>query len=237
MALHTGFLQFGAGLSVGLCGLAAGFAIGIIGDAGGTKFSSISAQDAPPIVLSACDRGFKNGINASRTIWLTIFSPREHPAAALVRGHGPHSHLCRSSGPVWRYCLHLDDHPVHNGRDRMHVLILAIILRRERKSPARSCLHDSQYKSMHCNEEKGICSFYRRRPITTPAATQSSLQSPFVTVVVLCDEWLVYPLDGQVAAQYTVLVSSISDRFVREHTTPKPPVNLVPQPESLASFH
>jgi V-type H+-transporting ATPase proteolipid subunit len=35
MALHTGFLQFGAGLSVGLCGLAAGFAIGIVGDAGG----------------------------------------------------------------------------------------------------------------------------------------------------------------------------------------------------------
>ena len=35
MALHTGFLQLGAGISVGLCGLAAGFAIGIVGDAGG----------------------------------------------------------------------------------------------------------------------------------------------------------------------------------------------------------
>ncbi len=34
MALHTAFLQLGAGLSVGLCGLAAGFAIGIVGDAG-----------------------------------------------------------------------------------------------------------------------------------------------------------------------------------------------------------
>ncbi|TDZ18427.1 V-type proton ATPase 16 kDa proteolipid subunit [Colletotrichum sidae] len=34
MALHTGFLLFGAGLAVGMCGLAAGFAIGIIGDAG-----------------------------------------------------------------------------------------------------------------------------------------------------------------------------------------------------------
>ncbi|KAK3997288.1 V-ATPase proteolipid subunit C-like domain-containing protein [Cladorrhinum sp. PSN332] len=34
MALHTGFLQLGAGLSVGLCGLAAGIAIGIVGDAG-----------------------------------------------------------------------------------------------------------------------------------------------------------------------------------------------------------
>ncbi|KAK3334000.1 hypothetical protein B0T19DRAFT_440695 [Cercophora scortea] len=34
MALHTGFLQLGAGLSVGLSGLAAGFAIGVVGDAG-----------------------------------------------------------------------------------------------------------------------------------------------------------------------------------------------------------
>lgn len=32
--VYKGFLQFGAGLSVGLCGLAAGFAIGIVGDAG-----------------------------------------------------------------------------------------------------------------------------------------------------------------------------------------------------------
>ncbi|KAH6694010.1 V-ATPase proteolipid subunit C-like domain-containing protein, partial [Plectosphaerella plurivora] len=34
MPLYTAFLQFGAGVSVGLCGLAAGFAIGIVGDAG-----------------------------------------------------------------------------------------------------------------------------------------------------------------------------------------------------------
>ncbi|CCG80512.1 V-type proton ATPase 16 kDa proteolipid subunit [Taphrina deformans PYCC 5710] len=33
-ALFTGFIQLGAGLSVGLAGLAAGFAIGIVGDAG-----------------------------------------------------------------------------------------------------------------------------------------------------------------------------------------------------------
>lgn len=31
---NRGFVQLGAGLSVGLCGLAAGFAIGIVGDAG-----------------------------------------------------------------------------------------------------------------------------------------------------------------------------------------------------------
>jgi V-type H+-transporting ATPase proteolipid subunit len=35
MALYTGFMQFGAGIAVGLCGMAAGFAIGIVGDSGG----------------------------------------------------------------------------------------------------------------------------------------------------------------------------------------------------------
>ncbi|KAF3063978.1 V-type proton ATPase 16 kDa proteolipid subunit [Daldinia childiae] len=34
MPLHQGFLQLGAGISVGLSGLAAGFTIGIVGDAG-----------------------------------------------------------------------------------------------------------------------------------------------------------------------------------------------------------
>jgi len=34
MSLFQGFVQLGAGLSVGLAGLAAGFAIGIVGDAG-----------------------------------------------------------------------------------------------------------------------------------------------------------------------------------------------------------
>ena len=34
MALYSGFIQLGAGLSVGLAGLSAGFAIGIVGDAG-----------------------------------------------------------------------------------------------------------------------------------------------------------------------------------------------------------
>jgi len=34
MPLAQGFIELGAGLSVGLAGLAAGFAIGIVGDAG-----------------------------------------------------------------------------------------------------------------------------------------------------------------------------------------------------------
>lgn len=50
MALHTGFLQLGAGLSVGLCGLAAGFAIGIVGDAGGacTPLSLLGSSSLRP---------------------------------------------------------------------------------------------------------------------------------------------------------------------------------------------
>ncbi|KAB5558579.1 V-ATPase proteolipid subunit C-like domain-containing protein [Coniochaeta sp. 2T2.1] len=43
MPLHTGFLQLGAGISVGLCGLAAGFAIGIVGDAG-VRASSVQPR-------------------------------------------------------------------------------------------------------------------------------------------------------------------------------------------------
>lgn len=46
-ALHTSFLQFAAGISVGLCGLAAGFAIGIVGDAGG-KLCLISHHTSSP---------------------------------------------------------------------------------------------------------------------------------------------------------------------------------------------
>ncbi|OBT42555.1 V-type proton ATPase proteolipid subunit [Pseudogymnoascus sp. 05NY08] len=34
LPIYSAFLQLGAGISVGLCGLAAGFAIGIIGDGG-----------------------------------------------------------------------------------------------------------------------------------------------------------------------------------------------------------
>lgn len=34
MPLAAGFIELGAGLSVGLAGLAAGFAVGIVGDAG-----------------------------------------------------------------------------------------------------------------------------------------------------------------------------------------------------------
>ncbi len=46
MALHTGFMQLGAGISVGLCGMAAGFAIGVIGDAGGEQHYHLGGKNA-----------------------------------------------------------------------------------------------------------------------------------------------------------------------------------------------
>ena len=53
MPLHTGFLQLGAGLSVGLCGLAAGFAIGIVGDAGGEFRPSFNPLSSRPSLCYA----------------------------------------------------------------------------------------------------------------------------------------------------------------------------------------
>lgn len=43
MSLYKGFVQLGAGISVGLSGLAAGFANGIVGDAGGESHPPIPA--------------------------------------------------------------------------------------------------------------------------------------------------------------------------------------------------
>lgn len=48
MPIYTAFLQLGAGISVGLCGMAAGFAIGIVGDAGGMPHFWV--QSTSPII-------------------------------------------------------------------------------------------------------------------------------------------------------------------------------------------
>jgi len=79
MPLYTGFVQLGAGLSVGLAGLAAGFAIGIVGDAGvrGT------AQQPKLFVGMVCPS----------TITLV--------RAADRRKSDPHPHFRRGLGLVW----------------------------------------------------------------------------------------------------------------------------------------
>jgi F0F1-type ATP synthase membrane subunit c/vacuolar-type H+-ATPase subunit K len=78
MPLYTGFIQLGAGLSVGLAGLAAGFAIGIVGDAGvrGT------AQQPRLFVGMVRQSGFpaqdyhRNTDKMLMTRFLSSFSPR-----------------------------------------------------------------------------------------------------------------------------------------------------------------
>jgi F0F1-type ATP synthase membrane subunit c/vacuolar-type H+-ATPase subunit K len=79
MPLYTGFVQLGAGLSVGLSGLAAGFAIGIVGDAGvrGT------AQQPRLFVGMVC--------------LISLNSVR----AAYRHKLDPHPHFRRSFGLVW----------------------------------------------------------------------------------------------------------------------------------------
>lgn len=58
MPLYSGFIQLGAGLSVGLAGLSAGFAIGIVGDAGVRGTAQQCALNLSVISMSS------NGINS-----------------------------------------------------------------------------------------------------------------------------------------------------------------------------
>jgi len=90
MPIYTGFLQLGAGLSVGLCGLAAGFAIGIVGDCGGAQQPPSSSQ----VKYSHLQDRF-----CANTLYP---SAGKHAAAPAVRGHGAHPHLCRGAGLVRR---------------------------------------------------------------------------------------------------------------------------------------
>lgn len=95
MAIYRGFMQLGAGISVGLCGLAAGFAIGIVGDAGGELFF---------LFFASVPSGFG---------WLICGgSPGKHAAAETLRRHGPDPHLCRSPRSLRRHRVHSHAHQV-----------------------------------------------------------------------------------------------------------------------------
>jgi F0F1-type ATP synthase membrane subunit c/vacuolar-type H+-ATPase subunit K len=102
MALHTGFLQLGAGLSVGLCGLAAGFAIGIVGDAGGASYSSFLSSAMQPLTLS--------------------FSPSKQPTASPLCRHGSHLDLCRGPRSVRCHRVYPDVDSLNHGRDPVSLL-------------------------------------------------------------------------------------------------------------------
>ena len=81
MSLFQGFIQLGAGLSVGLAGLAAGFAIGIVGDAGVRGTAQQPRLFVGMVRRPAC--------------------PRDAEGTLIVRGPADsHSDFCRSLGPV-----------------------------------------------------------------------------------------------------------------------------------------
>ena len=88
MSLFEGFIQLGAGLSVGLSGLAAGFAIGIVGDAGvrGTAqqpklfvgmVSTFPLECIRPLILECTDSDpdFRRGVG---TLWPHCRPHHEH---------------------------------------------------------------------------------------------------------------------------------------------------------------
>lgn len=72
MSLFQGFVQLGAGLSVGLAGLSAGFAIGIVGDAGVRGY----AQQPRLFVgmVSACTRKRMRPLTSNPQLLILIFA-------------------------------------------------------------------------------------------------------------------------------------------------------------------
>lgn len=84
MTLFQGFIQLGAGLSVGLAGLAAGFAIGIVGDAG------VRGTAQQP-------RLFVGMVSSSPFVYLDFQPLTFWPLNDL----DPHSHFRRSVGSIW----------------------------------------------------------------------------------------------------------------------------------------
>jgi F0F1-type ATP synthase membrane subunit c/vacuolar-type H+-ATPase subunit K len=110
-ALHTNFLMLGAGLAVGISGLASGFSIGIIGDAGvrGT------AQQ-PKLFVGM--------------VLILIFAEvlGEYPPTRSWRERGERKDLGRGFGhadrdtrSLWSYCGDFDVDEVEAGGDEMYV--------------------------------------------------------------------------------------------------------------------
>lgn len=93
LPLFTGFIQLGAGLSVGLAGLAAGFAIGIVGDAG------VRGTAQQPRLCK----------------WNAICPSGAHVLILRSRRYDSYPHFRRSLGSVRSNCRSVDE---LQGRDR-----------------------------------------------------------------------------------------------------------------------
>lgn len=73
MTLFQGFVQLGAGLSVGLAGLAAGFAIGIVGDAG-VRGTAQQPRLFVGMVCNVCNGSALSGSFIALQILILIFA-------------------------------------------------------------------------------------------------------------------------------------------------------------------
>lgn len=108
MTLYAGFIQLGAGLSVGLSGLAAGFAIGVVGDAG------VRGTAQQPRLF----------IGMVSSTWRRIIEPKcrrgnDLTPLSLFRRADSHFDFRRSSGAVRsHHCAH----PQHQGPGRSGLL-------------------------------------------------------------------------------------------------------------------
>lgn len=95
LPLFTGFIQLGAGLSVGLAGLAAGFAIGIVGDA-----------------------GVRGTAQQPRLCTLLLIPHAQQTLTRNSRRHDSHPHFRRSPGSLRSHCCPFDE---LQGTDRRQV--------------------------------------------------------------------------------------------------------------------
>lgn len=136
MPIHTGFMQFGAGLAVGLCGMSAGFAIGIVGDSGGKDTIPLS-----PLIVTGHSISGVLFLGGRKTDGI---SESKLAAAETVCWYGAHSYLRGSLGSIWGYCQHFDVDQVQDWRDRVSVLIIDPII----VPPSSQWLHASGGKGM-----------------------------------------------------------------------------------------
>ena len=128
MSLFQGFVQLGAGLSVGLAGLAAGFAIGIVGDAGvrGT------AQQPRLFVGMVCICAFNHTPRSAE--WLPI---------------DPHPHFCGSVGSIW-FVIFSSNRSIAVERALLGLIVALIMNGRGREAAGIVSIHSSFFLLLCC---------------------------------------------------------------------------------------
>ena len=96
MSLFQGFVQLGAGLSVGLAGLSAGFAIGIVGDAGVRGYAQqprlfVGMVSPPPesgmrLLTAECTASYPHFRRGLGSLWSHRCPHHEHQSRWFLSG-------------------------------------------------------------------------------------------------------------------------------------------------------